>query len=85
MGLSIHYTLSKRHPLNLPQVAELVEKLRGEAVRLGFAEVGELTAAGPQHEWLPFWPRGAKKRSDLAPRRTTAGFSSPRRARAAKA
>jgi hypothetical protein len=67
MGLSIHYILSKGHPLNLPAVGEIVKKLRDEAVRLGFAEVGELTAAGPQYEWLYYWPRGAKKRSDLAP------------------
>ena len=67
MGLTIHYQLETRRKLDLAAVGKLVEKLRRKAMALGFEEVGELIAAGPQHAWIYYWPPGAKKTTDLIP------------------
>ncbi|MEJ0088145.1 MAG: hypothetical protein WDM80_00075 [Limisphaerales bacterium] len=80
MGLTIHYKISTRRRLTLAAVRELIAPLHARAVKLGFAEVGELMEAGPDFPGAWHFPREAKTAADVLP--PSAGWlfhASPRR------
>lgn len=65
MGLTINYKISAQRRLTLAAVRELVAALRAKAVKIGFAEVGELMEAGPDFPGARHFPRGVKTAADM--------------------
>ncbi len=67
MGLTIQYNISTQRRLTLAAVRELVAALRAKAVKIGFAEVGELMAVGPDFPGAWHFPPNAKTAADVLP------------------
>jgi hypothetical protein len=68
MGLTINYKISTQRRVTLAAVRELVAALRERAVKIGFAEVGELMEVGPDFPGAWHFPPDAKTAADvLAP------------------